>query len=268
MHNLTLKITEPGKQFTKTPAISNRFTEAQKRKLAKASMDFESLLTSLMLKSMTKSAGGLFGKNNYGGDTFDLLFENKLAEFMTKSDGMGIAKVIYKKLTGESMPKMPSVIKAPNSNSVLKYNSNINNNLSISPSKAALKRLKKYENIIKQAALKHGMDENLLKSVILTESAGNPYALSKANAKGLMQLMDSTATTMGVRNIWDPKENIFGGAKYLSQMIQQYDGNLKLALAAYNAGPAAVNKYGGVPPFEETKNYIARVIGYKNNLEE
>jgi soluble lytic murein transglycosylase-like protein len=79
-----------------------------------------------------------------------------------------------------------------------------------------------------------------------------------------MQLLDSTAKDMGVKNIWNPKENVRGGARYLSQLINQYDGNLKMALAAYNAGPGNVERYNGVPPFSETKNYIARVMGYLN----
>jgi len=81
-----------------------------------------------------------------------------------------------------------------------------------------------------------------------------------------MQLIDSTASNMGVKNVWDPKENIFGGTKYLSQMLRKYNGNVNLALASYNAGPVNVQKYGGVPPFEETQNYIKRVIGYFNHL--
>ena len=79
-----------------------------------------------------------------------------------------------------------------------------------------------------------------------------------------MQLMDSTAVELGVENSYDPKQNIFGGAKYLSEMLRQYNGDLELSLAAYNAGPGAVNKHNGVPPFEETKNYISRIKGYLN----
>jgi soluble lytic murein transglycosylase-like protein len=136
----------------------------------------------------------------------------------------------------------------------------------IEPSNSSLKRLNKFDEIIENAAIHYGVDKNLIKSVILTESAGNEKAISSAKAKGLMQLMDATAKDLGVNNVWDPKENIMGGTKYLAEMLRQYNGDLKLALAGYNAGPGNVQKYNGIPPFEETKNYITRVIGYMNHL--
>ena len=127
-------------------------------------------------------------------------------------------------------------------------------------------RLNKYEDIINAASNSFGVDKNLIKSVILTESAANQNAVSSAKAKGLMQLIDSTATEMGVSNVWDPKENIFGGTKYLAEMLRKYNGDMNLALASYNAGPQNVDKYGGIPPFEETQNYVKRVKGYFNHL--
>jgi len=139
-------------------------------------------------------------------------------------------------------------------------------NNSVTPSIQATGRLSQYDDIINDASNTYGVDKNLIKSVILTESAANEKAVSNAKAKGLMQLVDSTASDMGVNNVWNPKENIFGGTKYLSEMLRKYNGNVNLALASYNAGPENVEKYGGVPPFEETQNYIKRVIGYFNHL--
>ena len=99
----------------------------------------------------------------------------------------------------------------------------------------------------------------LVSAVIKAESNGDPKAVSTAGAKGLMQLIDSTASDMGVRNVFDPRENIEGGVKYLRKMINRF-GDIKKALAAYNAGPEAVKRYEGIPPYRETKNYVEKVL--------
>jgi soluble lytic murein transglycosylase-like protein len=108
-------------------------------------------------------------------------------------------------------------------------------------------------------ARRHGVPVGLVLTVIKKESGGNPRAHSRAGARGLMQLMPATARAMGVRNAYDPKQNLEGGVKYLGQMLRMFGGNPRLALAAYNAGPGNVRKYGGVPPFAETRRYVADV---------
>ena len=120
--------------------------------------------------------------------------------------------------------------------------------------------LKTFEDIVDYYAKFHDLDKSLVYAVIKQESDGNPYAVSSAGARGLMQLMPGTALDMGVKDIFDPAQNIAGGTQYLSKMKKLFDGNTTLALAGYNAGPGNVKKYGNkVPPFTETQNYVRRV---------
>jgi len=116
-----------------------------------------------------------------------------------------------------------------------------------------------YAKMIRDAATKHGVDENLIHRIILVESNFNPKALSRKSALGLMQLLPETARQYSVKNVFDPAQNIEGGTRYMKDLLARYHGNLTLALAAYNAGPQMVQKYGGIPPFPETQNYVSRV---------
>ena len=114
--------------------------------------------------------------------------------------------------------------------------------------------------LLTQAGSAHDLDVDLLASVVRAESGGNPHAVSRAGAQGLMQLMPKTAANLGVGNSFAPNENVNGGTAYLDALLKRYHDNLALALAAYNAGPAAVDRWHGIPPYHETRVYVARVI--------
>lgn len=278
-------------------------TTENKEKIKKAAKGFEAIFINFFLKEIKS---GLFGQNEsmflgddedkmtFGGETLlgynQMLFAEHIAN---AGNGIGIADLIYKNLTGEylttrrlnkenleqqirqvlenktkelskttekgSNPETDKIIKAELVNKTLEK---INNEFK----QRVEERLKKYENIIQEASQKFNIPVELIKAVITTESAGRHNAVSSAGAKGLMQLMDGTANYLGVNNPFDPRENIFGGTKYLREMLDRFDGNLHLALAAYNAGPGNVEKYQGIPPFNETQQYVKKVTNYYNQF--
>lgn len=253
---MDLKVTE-NKHIDQLAPATN-LDDAAKKKIADTAKQFEGLLTQMMMKSMTSTTEGMFGDSSNGGDYFETIFQQEISSYMSKKNDMGIASLIYKKMTGEDIKGLKLNFESP-----LKGNFGIP---PVQPGNSSLQRLNKFDGIINDASGVYNVDPDLIKSVILAESAANEKAVSKVNAKGLMQLMDGTAKELGVNNVWDPKQNIYGGTKYLSELLQQFNGDMKLALAGYNSGPGNVEKYKGIPPFEETQNYVSRVIGYYNHL--
>jgi soluble lytic murein transglycosylase-like protein len=143
----------------------------------------------------------------------------------------------------ERVPDLPAVPEAP-------LNSRQNARLSTAD----------LHEMLTNAGQQHNLDVDLLASLVKAESGGNPRAVSRAGAQGLMQLMPETAADLGVNDSFVPSENVRGGTAYLDWLLSRYHDNLALALAAYNAGPAAVDKYHGIPPYHETRVYVARVI--------
>jgi len=128
-----------------------------------------------------------------------------------------------------------------------------------------LKDNKSLDEIFTEASQTYGVSKDLLIAMAKQESNFNPNAVSRAGAVGVMQLMPSTAAGLGVEDSYDPYQNIMGGAKYISSLLNKYNGNVSLALAAYNAGGNKVDQYGGIPPYAETQNYVAKITGYLAN---
>jgi soluble lytic murein transglycosylase-like protein len=117
-----------------------------------------------------------------------------------------------------------------------------------------------YDRLIEEAASVYGVSAELVRSVIQVESNFDARAVSPKGAQGLMQLAPATARWLGIANPFDPRQNIFGGVRYLSMMLERHDGNVPLALASYNAGPSAVRRHRGIPPYRETRGYVRKVM--------
>jgi soluble lytic murein transglycosylase-like protein len=253
--------------------VQPQLTEQQKTKLKAAVKDFEAIFVQYMLKSMQETEN-IDGEDKpgqgFGKDIMTGLFNMKLAQYMAKNSELGIGSMLYKEFTGENLDSQ--VPQTPPTDGNMSFQ---NLPASQAPfgalqkiraysSGSLLENVGKYSDIINEAAGAYNLQPNLIKAVIAAESAGKADSVSSKNAKGLMQLVDSTAKEMGVTNPMDPRENIMGGTKYLKSLLDEFSGNLPLALASYNAGPGAVQQYGGVPPYGETQNYIKRVMNYLN----
>ena len=254
------------------------------QRLKKVCADFEAVMLSKLMKSMRQTVGesSLFGEG-FGAETYQSMFDTKMAEEIAHGSGFGIGELLYKELSqrfsGEDLPEINKPISIKSI--IAKQSSDSNNNITVNRTSAecnnsiienktlavsdtTVSRIQQYHNIIEQASNEQELPVHLVYGVITQESSGREDIVSRAGAKGLMQLMDSTAADLGVKNSFNPEENIQGGVRYLKQMLDRF-GETELALAAYNAGPGNVEKYGGIPPFKETQEYVDKVIGYSNS---
>ncbi len=267
--------------------------EAKRARLKKATQDFESFFVLYMLKAMRETipkntllSGGL------GEDIYTSLFDEELSKKVAGSSTNSLSELLFeslaRRLDAEEAGRSDGAAKAQPSQTIdagqrLPSGSTIqpaatatvSGQTSAAKSEPILKAvptyretrprivsdpvLKKYGPTIKRAARQYRVDPQLIYSVIMAESGGDAEAVSPKGAKGLMQLTDDTASDMGVADSLNPHQNIIGGTKYLRKLLDQFKGDIKLTLAAYNAGPGTVSKYNGVPPYEETEEYIGKV---------
>ncbi len=265
---------------------------AQKKlRLKQATKDFESYFLLHMLKAMRETIpeSDLL-KGGLGKDVYTDMLDEEMSKKLAGNSAGSLSEMLFK-----SLEKHLEATHATETGEIgkTKINTNLDsarripaatkisrNPVTVEPSKAekvvnglpsAISTgtrpeiqtdpiLSKYGKIIEKASKKHGVNSQLIYSVIKAESSGRADAVSSKGAKGLMQLMDTTAAEMGVSDSLDVRQNIEGGTKYLRKMLDTFDGDVQKALAAYNSGPGTVSKYNGVPPYPETRQYVDKIM--------
>lgn len=238
----------------KNEKLTNQLKKAHNRDdLEKAAQQFESLFIYQMLKAMRKTIirSELLGEG-FGGEIFEGMMDEQLAEQIATAGRLGLAELVIQSLSGKDKENPISIPTTLRENDTRIF--------------SLPEKLKPYLPIINQTAKDLRLNPRLISAVILAESNGDPMAVSSRGAKGLMQLMPATADSLNVADPHDPWQNIQAGSRYLKNLLQQFNGDLKLALAAYNAGPGTVKKYNGIPPYQETQQYVKKVLSYFHAL--
>jgi soluble lytic murein transglycosylase-like protein len=245
--------------------------------LQKAANDFEAIFVNLMLKTMRQTIvkSGLLD-SGLGGEVMESMFDQELSRKIAASSNLGIAESLVRHLS-DTQQKTPEAsggllqlreLRQQQAHPALPTSSITFRKIDANPylDMPLSKRIESFQPAIEKAAQKYRLNPSLIKAVIAAESAGNPHATSRKGAKGLMQLMDGTARQLNVSDSYNPEENIDGGARYLRQLLDMFDGDVTLALAGYNAGPGNVRKHNGIPPFPETQQYIRRVLKFQSRF--
>ncbi len=233
-------------------------------RLKKACRSFEALFISQLLSEMEKTVPeDPIVKNNAANSMYRFMYINALSKKISETSPFSIATTLFDSLK-DYLTYKTRIPKKLNREPI-KLNNKINfkpiNDKKLKPIN---KKMELIEKAVDEASKRYHIPKKLIFSIIKAESSFNPKAISKAGAIGLMQLMPQTALELGVKNIWDIRENILGGTKYLAKLINEFK-DYKKAIAAYNAGPGNVKKYNGIPPFRETQNYVKKVLAYLNS---
>lgn len=231
----------------------------------KVAQEFESLFTAMMMRSMRRTVfdGGLIPKS-MGEKIYTDMIDNEYAKIISRNASLGLSDQIVNQIDQtENKGSLCRALDQLKSQPWMVDSKFVSTDNRMTRAATVQNQVAQWDHIIDEASKKFGVDRHLITAIIRQESAGNPRAVSSAGAKGLMQLMDTTAEMMGVRRVFDPRENIMGGVGYLKMLLKQFGGNEQLALASYNAGPNAVRKYGGIPPYRETQQYVHKVLSFK-----
>jgi len=241
----------------------------QNSKLKKACEDFEAVFLNMMWNLSKSDSNEKLFNGGTGEHMFKSVLHEEYSSRMSKTGQTGLSDLIYRDLSKQINFDEKSVLDVNTDH--IKRNKSIRiyqneKNTPHLPLNSFEKKLVPYISYIKSAAVKYNLPEDIIGAVILTESGGDSKAVSPKKAMGLMQIMPKTGKELGLKNPFSPRDNIDKGAKYLAKLSEQFNGNSDLVLAAYNAGPGNVKKYGGIPPFKETIRYVEKVNSLKEKL--
>jgi len=246
-------------------------TTLQEKKAWKAACDFEAIFVRQLLKEMSTAKDPLMGEDSeVAQDIYQDMYHTQMADTISKNSGLGMARMLYPQILRQSgMEGIPQMRPDRVPDRVLRAYAAKSKTAATPPDSlpdADDPREAYLRSLTSKASQATGVSESLLRSVIQVESGGKATAISSKGAQGLMQLMPDTARSLGVTRPHDPEQSVMGGARYLAQMLERYNGDEIKALAAYNAGPGNVDKFGGVPPFAETQGYVRKVQAWRSRL--